>query len=106
MKALGETDSPIASREYLSDGTGNLALLRYETADGAGKERGKNCIRAHQVGFWCDDLNAQTRTVEKNGGPSFSICRWKRNPSYEKKYRDPDGIIFDISHNGWAGTVK
>jgi len=28
----------------------------------------------------------------------------KESLCYEKKYRDPDGIIFDISHNGWVGT--
>jgi methylmalonyl-CoA/ethylmalonyl-CoA epimerase len=25
---------------------------------------------------------------------------------YECKYRDPDGIVFDITHNGWVGAVK
>ena len=24
---------------------------------------------------------------------------------FEEKYRDPDGIIFDISGHGWAGTA-
>jgi len=23
---------------------------------------------------------------------------------YEVKYRDPDGIAFDLTENGWAGT--
>ena len=25
---------------------------------------------------------------------------------YECKYRDPDGVIFDLTHNGWVGAVK
>jgi catechol-2,3-dioxygenase len=25
---------------------------------------------------------------------------------YEMKFRDPNGIIFDISHNGWVGAKK
>ena len=30
----------------------------------------------------------------------------KESLYYEKKYRDPNGIIFDISQNGWVGTSK
>jgi hypothetical protein len=30
----------------------------------------------------------------------------KTTEYYEKKYRDPDGIIFDITHSGWRGIEK
>ena len=32
----------------------------------------------------------------------------KDNPHafYEVKYKNPDGIIFDLTHNGWNGAVK
>ena len=26
------------------------------------------------------------------------------NTFYEEKYRDPNGVIFDISHLGWRGS--
>ena len=25
---------------------------------------------------------------------------------YECKYQDPNGIVFDLTHNGWIGAVK
>jgi lactoylglutathione lyase len=28
------------------------------------------------------------------------------NSFYEAKYRDPLGIVFDLTHNGWAGATK
>ena len=28
------------------------------------------------------------------------------NSYYEVKYRDPNGIVFDITASGWLGAVK
>jgi methylmalonyl-CoA/ethylmalonyl-CoA epimerase len=28
------------------------------------------------------------------------------NSFYEAKYRDPNGVVFDLTHNGWAGAAK
>ncbi len=25
---------------------------------------------------------------------------------YEAKYKDPNGIVFDLTHTGWVGAVK
>jgi len=25
---------------------------------------------------------------------------------YEVKYKDPDGVVFDLTHTGWVGAVK
>ena len=25
---------------------------------------------------------------------------------YEVKYKSPDGVIFDLTHNGWRGALK
>ena len=30
----------------------------------------------------------------------------KESLHFERKYRDPDGVIFDISQNGWVGARK
>ena len=30
----------------------------------------------------------------------------KGTTHFEEKFRDPDGIIFDISGHGWAGTAE
>ncbi len=30
----------------------------------------------------------------------------QENMYYEKKFRDPDGIIFDLTHLGWVGASE
>ena len=63
------------------------------------------CI--NHIGFWVDDLDEQGQKVMDNGGTFFKeLPTEKDSLYYEKKYRDPNGIIFDISHNGWMGTKK
>ena len=107
MTEAGRTESPIASGVYLTDGTICLALLNYKTDEAAGKERGKDYVGVHHVGFWVDDLDASGKFIEDNGGSFFlDLPIEKESLYYEKKYRDPNGIIFDISHNGWVGTKK
>jgi methylmalonyl-CoA/ethylmalonyl-CoA epimerase len=107
MTEAGRTESPIASGVYLTDGTMCLALLNYKTDEAAGKERGKDYVGVHHVGFWVDDLEAQGKSIEDNGGSFFlDLPIEKESLYYEKKYRDPNGIIFDISHNGWVGSKK
>ncbi len=107
MTEAGKTESPIASGVYLTDGTICLALLNYKTDEAAGKERGKDYVGVHHVGFWVDDLDEQGKSIEDNGGTFFlDLPIEKESLYYEKKYRDPNGIIFDISHNGWVGSKK
>lgn len=107
MKEVGRTDSPLATGVYLSDGTVCLALLKYKTDEAAGKERGKNYVGVHHVGFWVDDVDAQRKQIEANGGEFFlDLPGEKDSLYYEMKLRDPDGIIFDISQNGWVGAKK
>ena len=57
--------------------------------------------------MWVDDLDASEKTVTDGGG-SYLTGREDRNPNtfYEVKYRDPDGIVFDITPTGWRGAVK
>lgn len=107
MTEAGKTDSPLATGVYLTDGTICLALLNYKTDEAAGKERGKDYVGVHHVGFWVDDLEREGKAIEDNGGSFFlDLPVEKESLYYEKKYRDPNGIIFDISHNGWVGSKK
>lgn len=107
FKRVGETDSELASGLYLSDGTFNLALLKYKTDEAAGGERGKDYVGAHHFGIIVDDLEAARDDIESNGGVFFlDLPGQKDTLYYEQKFRDPDGIIFDISHKGWVGTKR
>jgi catechol 2,3-dioxygenase-like lactoylglutathione lyase family enzyme len=107
MEVVGETESPLASGVYLSDGTVCLALLNYKTDEAAGLERGKDYVGVHHFGLWCDDLDEQTKAIEEHGGTFFMELPVAKDSLYfEAKFRDPDGVIFDVSHNGWAGAAK
>jgi methylmalonyl-CoA/ethylmalonyl-CoA epimerase len=106
MKVVGEANSATATGVYLSDGTISLALLKYRT-DAAAGERGKDYVGVHHIGFLVDDLDESSRKVERSGAAIFQdVPREKTTEFYEKKYRDPDGIIFDITHSGWKGAAK
>ncbi|MGE0744881.1 MAG: VOC family protein [Rhodospirillales bacterium] len=88
----------------LSDGTVNITLLKFPTDDAAGDERGKDYVGVHHFGFVVDDVDQAGRAIEANGG------RFHRAPTpemqTETKYRDPNGIVLDVTHPGhmWAGV--
>ena len=111
MTRVGTTNSPLAKGVYVTDGVITLALLKYKTDKYAGyvkgeDERGKDFIGLHHIGFWVDDLNQAEKQVEAAGG-KYLMGRPDSNALdtfYEEKYRDPNGVIFDISHLGWHGT--
>ncbi len=105
MQVVGHTDSPLAAGVYLSDGTVSLALLRYKADEWAGMDKDTQCI--NHIGFWVNDLEAQQEEIIKNGGVFFrELPIEKESLYYELKFRDPNGVIFDISHNGWVGAQK
>ena len=105
MHKVGETDWENARGVYLSDGVINLALLDYKTVDAAGK-RGCGFVGIHHIGFWVDDVTATREAMEAAGGQ-----HWMGEPAegggfYEVKYHDPNGVVVDITENGWGGAVK
>jgi catechol 2,3-dioxygenase-like lactoylglutathione lyase family enzyme len=108
MTKVGETDSPLARGVYLTDGTINLAILNYKNDEMAGKV-GKDFIGIHHLGFWVDDIEASKKQAA-NAGAAYWMgevpSEEEGNNFYEVKYRDPDGIVFDLSANGWGGAVK
>ena len=107
LRRMGGTDSELATGLYLSDGVVCLALLKYKTDGAAGEERGKDYVGVHHIGFWVDDLEDSRSEIENNGGSFFlDLPVDKESLHYEMKFRDPDGVIFDISHNGWVGASK
>lgn len=83
---------------YMSDGTINVALLKRE----GDKER----VGIYHFGMWVDDLAAAEKKVVDAGGEYLTGRPVSANSFYEAKYRDPEGIVFDLTHSGWAGAVK
>jgi methylmalonyl-CoA/ethylmalonyl-CoA epimerase len=83
---------------YVSDGTVNVALLKKETEN--------EKIGIYHFGMWVDDLPEAEKKVSEAGATYLAGRPTSPNSFYECKYRDPLGIVFDITHNGWAGAVK
>jgi lactoylglutathione lyase len=83
---------------YMSDGTINLALLK--------RESDKEKVGIYHFGMWVDDLDASEKKVLAAGGEYLAGRPTSPNSFYEAKYRNPDGVVFDLTHNGWAGAVK
>jgi predicted enzyme related to lactoylglutathione lyase len=92
---------------YMSDGEVNLALLQYKSEVGSGVPAGWTGI--HHFGFQCDDLPKQQKQIEKAGGVFFFDLGDPEDDGFERKFKDPNGIIFDLNWKGWtmtAGKVK
>ena len=105
LKRVGEETLDFATAIYLSDGVINLALLNYHGKRGSGLEDAKNFVGAHHFGFQVEDLGETQRRIEALGGKFFfDLGNDQEKENFERKFRDPDGIIFDISKKGWIGT--
>jgi hypothetical protein len=86
----------------MSDGEVNLALLQYKSEVGSGVPAGWTGI--HHFGFQCDDLPKQQKQIEKAGGEFFFDLGKPEDEGFERKFKDPNGIIFDINWKGWQLT--
>lgn len=98
------SESRVATR--LTDGVMNLTLLQFETEADAGDERGKDFVGLHHFGIWVDDIERVTRAIEANGGKNHLGPTAHVPENAEHKFRDPYGIVFDISTHGWDGAKR
>lgn len=83
---------------YMSDGTVNVALLKIESE--------KEKVGIYHFGMWVDDLPEAEKKATDAGATYMTGRPTSANSFYECKYRDPNGIVFDLTHTGWTGAVK
>ena len=103
MKRVGRDDLEAGSGIYLSDGDTNLALLQYKEGHALAPSSGFAGV--HHFGFQVDDVDAAEKAIVDAGGKFFfSFGDDPEKKNFEKKFKDPFGIVFDISKNGWDGT--
>lgn len=105
LRRVGEETLPLGSGVYLSDGVVNLALLKLEGAYGAGGADASGFVGAHHFGFVVEDVDAMRARIEAAGGTFFFTLGDPQKMNFELKFKDPDGIVFDISRKGWLGTA-
>ena len=108
LKRIDREDLEIGSAIYMSDGVINLALLNFTGAAGSKAsdlKSPKGHVGAHHFGFQVDDIATMQARIEAAGGPFFfDLGDDPEKENFERKFKDPDGIIFDISRKGWLGT--
>jgi predicted enzyme related to lactoylglutathione lyase len=105
LRRIEREDLDIGSAIYLSDGVINLALLNFSSSKGNDiKGDPTKAIGANHFGFQVDDLVETQKRIEAAGGKFFFDLGNERQGNFERKFKDPDGVVFDISKNGWIGT--
>ena len=108
LKRIGREDLEIGSAIYMSDGVINLALLNFKGSRGSEASDLKNpsgFVGAHHFGFQVENLAEAQRRIEAAGGTFFfDLGKTPDDVNFERKFKDPDGIIFDISEKGWFGN--
>jgi lactoylglutathione lyase len=82
---------------YVTDGVMNVALL---------KQEGNEKVGIYHYGMWVDDLDEAEKKVVDAGGSYLDGRPSSPQSYYEAKYKDPLGIVFDLTHTGWVGAVK
>jgi len=107
MVEVGRTDSPIARGIYLSDGTLNMAVLRFKTAQAADRQDGLGPVFGlHHFGFWVDDMEETRRRLAEAGAEyRFSRPETASTSFFEEKYKGPDAVMIDITAHGWIGAA-
>ena len=104
MQRSSAQDLPIGSAVYMSDGVINLALLNFAGSAASDLKDAKNFVGTHHFGIQVDDLAEAQKKIEAAGGKFFFDLGDERHGNFERKFKDPDGVIFDISKHGWQGT--
>ena len=80
----------------LTDGLVSLAILKFKSNAQAGDERGKDFHGLHHMGFVVNDIEAMEKKIEANGGRYHMQLPDTPDGASEIKFRDPNGIVFDI----------
>jgi catechol 2,3-dioxygenase-like lactoylglutathione lyase family enzyme len=96
MKRVRQSDVAI----MLSDGIVSLAIIHSQNVNAEGRKG------LHHIGFLIDDMETGAAKVEASGAAYHGqIKNIGGGPKSERKYRDPNGIPFDIATAEHAHTV-
>jgi methylmalonyl-CoA/ethylmalonyl-CoA epimerase len=107
-EAFGMTRAATARRGvYMSDGVVNVALLNFGNDPVLGFEDQPGYTGLTHFGMWVDDLDDVAEKA-KNAGGRYMTGNKEANPEafYEVKFATPEGVIFDLTENGWRGAAK
>jgi len=102
FQLVRSNDGPLAYGHHLSDGTIDLAILRFKT-DQIG--RGMDFTGLHHFGILVEDLDKSAKKVAGLGGKHYmDQSEPERVGGFETKMYGPEGVLFDIAEHPWTGT--
>ena len=86
---------------FLSDGTLNMAILRFGWDQGQGLDfRG-----IHHFGVLVEDVDVAIAKLEALGAKCFARPPENQKGFYETKLHGPDKVVFDITDHPWLGSA-
>jgi catechol 2,3-dioxygenase-like lactoylglutathione lyase family enzyme len=101
FKIVRSNDGPLAYGHHLSDGTIDLAILRFKT-DQLGK--GLDYAGLHHFGILVEDVEKAAKKLEGLGGKHYMDQDGNRLGGFEVKFYGPEGVLFDVAEHPWTGT--
>ena len=102
FKIVRSNDGPLAYGHHLSDGTIDLAILRFKS-DQIGK--GMDYTGLHHFGVLVEDIDEAAKKIGASGGTHYmNQADQDRVGGFEVKMYGPEGILFDIAEHPWTGT--
>src|ERR1700730_3309377 len=100
LRRLKKVEAPIGNAISLSDGVMNLTLLHFPEGTKGGKG-GPDWAGLHHFGFVVENEDATEQEIKKHGGEFFMQLPNYPGVDAEKKFKDINGIVFDVSEHGW-----
>jgi catechol 2,3-dioxygenase-like lactoylglutathione lyase family enzyme len=103
FKLVSSNDGTLAYGHHVSDGTIDLAILRFKS-DQIGK--GMDYTGLHHFGVLVENIDEAQKAVEALGGTHYMD---QENPDrtggFEVKLYGPEGVLFDVAEHPWTGSA-
>jgi hypothetical protein len=101
LSAVKEVETPFGNTISLSDGVMNLTLLHFPKGTVGGKG-GPDWAGLHHFGFVVENESETEQEIKKRGGEFFMQLPTYPGVDAEKKFKDINGVVFDVSEHGWG----
>ena len=101
FKLVSSNDGTLAYGHHISDGTIDLAILRFKS-DQIGK--GMNYTGLHHFGILVENVDEAQKVVEALGGKHYLDTTDQGPGGFEIKMYGPEGVLFDVAEHPWTGS--
>lgn len=101
MERVVEAETEYGNAIMLTDGVMNFTLLNFPEGTVGGKN-GPDWAGLHHFGIQVEDAPETEKKIAENGGEFFmQLPEGIPGIDAERKFKDPMGIVFDVSEHGW-----